>query len=112
MRGFYVIEIRSFARRARPQRARACQGRPGALGLFIGIFRAYVRGRGRTAPRGGGVKIFWTLESHRTPMVPPRGVGGPAPIFALAIFRPFLIEPLLRKFNMEISVKIDSGHKP
>ena len=29
-------------------------------------------------------------------MVPPRGVGGPAPIFALAIFRPFLIEPLLR----------------
>ena len=29
-------------------------------------------------------------------MVTPRGVGGPAPIFALAIFRPFLIEPLLR----------------
>ena len=30
-------------------------------------------------------------------MVPPRGVGGPAPIFALAIFRPFLIEPLLTR---------------
>ena len=30
-------------------------------------------------------------------MVPPRGVGGPAPIFALAIFWPFLIEPLLKK---------------
>ena len=33
-------------------------------------------------------------------MVPPRGVGGPAPIFALAIFRPFLIEPLLNQKMM------------
>ena len=33
-------------------------------------------------------------------MVPPRGVGGPAPIFALAIFRPFLIEPLLNRLNI------------
>ena len=35
-------------------------------------------------------------------MVPPRGVGGPAPIFALAIFRPFLIEPLLRGDGKEV----------
>ena len=58
MHNFYVIEIRSFARRARPQRARACQGRPGALGPFLGIFWTYLRGRGRVTLQGGGVKNF------------------------------------------------------